>query len=80
MYWAICRRRLESSISVFDRPPSLDYLRRHVGTLVPYVVAATLYVAIGVLEPRFLLSWAEGIVFLMLVVSAVPAVFRRLRR
>jgi hypothetical protein len=65
---------------LIDKPPSLGYLRRHAGTLIPYLIAAVLYIGIGVWEPRFLLSWTEGIIFLMFVVWAVPALYRRLRR
>jgi hypothetical protein len=48
--------------------------------IVPYLVAGVLYVALGVWDPRFLLSWAEGIGFLLLVVWAIPASVRRWRR
>ena len=48
--------------------------------LVPYLVAGALYVALGVWEPLFLLSWAEGIGFLLLAVWAIPALVRRWRR
>ena len=65
---------------MIDRPPSAEYLRQHWRTLVPYLIAAALYIALGVWEPRFLLSWAEGILFLFFVVWAVPALWRRIRR
>ena len=65
---------------MIDRPPSVEYLRQHWRTLVPYLIAATLYIALGVWEPRFLLSWAEGILFLFFVVWAAPALWRRVRR
>jgi hypothetical protein len=65
---------------MIDLPPSLDYVRRHLPTLVPYAVAALLHIVVGVIEPRVLLSWAEGILFLLLFVWAVPQVWRRLRR
>ena len=47
---------------------------------VPYLVAAGLYIALGVWDPRFLLSWAEGIAFVFVVVWAIPALYRRRRR
>jgi hypothetical protein len=65
---------------MIDRPPSLAYLRQHFPTLLPYLIAGAIYIGIGVLEPRFLLSWAEGIIFLFFAVWAVPALFRRLYR
>ncbi len=65
---------------MIDRPPALDHLRRHARTLVPYAIAAVLYIALGAWEPRFLLSWVEGISFVFLIVWAVPALLRRLRR
>ena len=54
--------------------------RERVQGLVPYLVAGAIYVALGVAEPRLLLSWAEGIAFLMIVVWAIPALIRRWRR
>ena len=48
--------------------------------LVPYLIAGALYVALGVWDTRLLLSWAEGIAFLMLTVWAIPALVRRWRR
>jgi hypothetical protein len=65
---------------VIDGPPSGEYVRRHWRTLIPYLIAAALYIGLGVWEPRFLLSWAEGILFLFFVVWAVPVVWRRIRR
>ena len=65
---------------MIDKPPSLAYLRRHFPTLLPYLISAVLYIGIGVLEPRFLLSWVEGILFLFFTVWAIPALYRRLRR
>lgn len=53
---------------------------RWFGTLLPYLIAAALYIAIGVWQPRFLLSWSEGIVFVLLVVWGVPELWRRRRR
>jgi hypothetical protein len=65
---------------VIDRPPSAAYFRLHLRALIPYLVAASAYIALGVWEPRFLLSWVEGIVFVFIAVWALPALLRRLRR
>lgn len=65
---------------MIDRPPSAAYFRRHLPPLIPYLFAASAYIALGVWEPRFLLSWIEGIVFVFIAVWALPALFRRLRR
>ena len=46
----------------------------------PYLFAGALYVALGVWDPRVLLSWAQGIAFLMLLVWAIPALIERWRR
>jgi len=54
--------------------------RQVVAALWPYLLAAALYIAIGVAQPRFLLSWSEGIIFLLLVVWGVPELYRRRRR
>jgi hypothetical protein len=48
--------------------------------VVPYALAGAAYTALGAWEPRFLLSWAEGILFVLLAVWAIPAAWRRLRR
>ena len=45
-----------------------------------YLVAAVLYIALGVAYPSLLLSWVEGTAFLLLVVWIVPAFVRRARR
>lgn len=45
-----------------------------------YLVAAVLYIALGVAYPNLLLSWVEGTAFLLLVVWIVPAFVRRLLR
>jgi multisubunit Na+/H+ antiporter MnhG subunit len=65
---------------MIDPPPSIRYLRMHAATLLGYLVAASAYIAVGVWEPRFLLSWAEGILFLMFALWVVPAVVQRIRR
>ena len=65
---------------MIDRPPSLRYLREHAATLLGYLIAASAYITLGVWEPRFLLSWAEGILFLMFALWAVPAAVQWMRR
>ena len=65
---------------MIDRPPSLAYLRRHLRSLLPYLIAASTYIVLGVWEPRFLLSWAEGVAFVFIAVWGLPALARRLRR
>jgi hypothetical protein len=45
-----------------------------------YLVAAGLYIALGVAYPPLLFSWVEGTAFLLLVVWIVPAFVRRLLR
>ncbi len=44
-----------------------------------YVVAAALYVAIGVAVPEVLLAWPVGAAYLLVAVWLVPAAVRRLR-
>jgi hypothetical protein len=65
---------------VTDAPAERRPGRGRLAGLGPYLVAGALYVALGVWEPRVLLSWAEGIAFLMLVVWAIPASIRQWRR
>jgi hypothetical protein len=43
-----------------------------------YAAAAALYVAIGVYETDFLLSWLVGAMYLLIVAWAVPVVVRRI--
>lgn len=50
------------------------------GTLVLYLSAGATYIALGVLEPRLLLSWIEGAGFLLLAVWLLPFLVSRLRR
>lgn len=64
---------------MIDRPPTIDELRRGLRTLLPYLIAAAVYVGLGVWEPRFLLSWAEGILFCFVAVWAVPQIIKRVR-
>jgi hypothetical protein len=45
-----------------------------------YLVAAGLYIALGVAYPPLLFSWVEGTAFLLLVVWIVPAFVSRLLR
>ena len=65
---------------MIDRPPSPAYLRRHLRSLLPYLIAASAYIALGVWEPRFLLSWAEGIAFVFIAVWALPALVGLMRQ
>jgi hypothetical protein len=44
-----------------------------------YLVAAALYITLGVAYPSLLLSWVEGAAFLLLVVWILPSLIRRLR-
>jgi len=62
-----------------DPLPARGYVRRHRATLLAYLIAACAYIALGVWEPRFLLSWVEGILFSFVAVWAIPAVWRRWR-
>jgi hypothetical protein len=48
--------------------------------LVLYLVAAAVYIALGVAFPRLLISWVEGTAFLLLAVWILPALVRRLLR
>ena len=63
-----------------DAPAELRPGQGRFTGLGPYLVAGALYVALGVWEPRVLLSWAEGIAFVLLVVWAIPALIGRSRR
>lgn len=45
-----------------------------------YLVAAALYIALGVAFPSLLFSWVEGTAFLLLAVWIVPSFVRRLLR
>jgi hypothetical protein len=43
-----------------------------------YLVAAAAYIAIGVYNVNFLLSWPVAAVYLLIVVWLIPAAIRRL--
>ena len=45
-----------------------------------YLVAAAIYIAIGVAVPEFLFTWVVAAGFLLLAVAIVPYVVRRLRQ
>lgn len=60
-------------------PPSANDPMRAARAVAPYIVAGAIYIALGVWDPRFLLSWAEGILFVFIAVWALPALYRRLR-
>jgi hypothetical protein len=51
-----------------------------VRALALYLAAAASYIALGVANPDFIISWPEGVAFLLLAVWIVPAVVCRLRR
>lgn len=51
-----------------------------VRTLILYLIAGAVYVTLGVFFPRVMLSWAEGITFLLLIVWVLPTAYRRWRR
>jgi hypothetical protein len=42
----------------------------------PYALAYVLFIGIGVAQPNFLLSWAVGIPFLVIVAWGIPALGR----
>jgi hypothetical protein len=48
-------------------------------TLTLYVVAAVVYVTIGVVNVDFLLSWPVAATYLLLVVWLIPAGARKIR-
>jgi hypothetical protein len=48
-------------------------------TLAIYLAAAVVYVAIGLYNTDFLLSWPVAAVYLLLAVWLIPAGIRRLR-
>ncbi len=60
--------------------PGAAELRRFAASVAPYLGAAAVYIGLGVWQPRFLLSWTEGVAFLFLFIWAVPAAYRRWRR
>jgi hypothetical protein len=59
--------------------PARDALRRNLRALFPYLVAAALFIGIGVMQPRFMLNWSPGIALLLAVVWGVPELWRRWR-
>jgi hypothetical protein len=46
-------------------------------TLLAYLLAAAVYVALGVIVPELLLSWIVGVAYLLVAVWLVPALARR---
>lgn len=48
-------------------------------TLAAYLVAAAVYIAVGVVLPELLLSWIVAVAYLLVALWLVPAVARRFR-
>ncbi len=48
-------------------------------TLLAYLAAAAVYIALGVILPELLLSWIVGVAYLLVAVWLVPALVRRVR-
>lgn len=65
---------------MIDLPPRGMSVAGVLRALGPYLLAGAVYITLGALEPRFLLSWTEGIGFVFLAVWVLPALVRRLRR
>ncbi len=47
--------------------------------LAAYLLAAAVYIALGVIFPELLLSWIVGVAYLLVAVWLVPALVRRVR-
>lgn len=45
----------------------------------PYLLAGLIFISIGVNEPKFMLNWSPGILLLLAVVWAIPALWRQWR-
>jgi hypothetical protein len=48
-------------------------------TLLGYLAAAAVYIALGVIVPELLLAWIVGVAYLLVAVWLVPALARRVR-
>jgi hypothetical protein len=48
-------------------------------TLAAYLLAAAVYVALGVVLPELLLSWIVAVAYLLVAIWLVPALARRVR-
>jgi hypothetical protein len=46
-------------------------------TLLAYLTAAAVYIALGVIVPELLLSWIVGVAYLLVAVWLVPTLVRR---
>ena len=53
--------------------------RARLKAALPYLVAYGLYIPLCVRDPRWMLSWAEGIAFLFVAAWLVPAAFNATR-
>jgi hypothetical protein len=61
------------------RAPEDTRMRPDVRTLVAYLLAAAVYIALGVIFPELLLSWIVAVAYLLVAVWLVPALARRVR-
>ena len=45
----------------------------------PYLIAAVIYITIGVIQPKFVLNWTPAYLLLLLVIWIIPALWQRWR-
>ncbi len=62
------------------RDSSADRAGSGIGEARAYVAAGAVYVAIGVLVPQFLFSWAVAAAYLLLVMWGLPTLVRKALR
>ncbi len=61
------------------RTPKDTDMRPDARTLVAYLAAAAVYIAVGVVLPEVLLSWIVAVAYLLVALWLVPALARRFR-
>ena len=54
-------------------------MRPNPATLAVYLIAAAVYIGIGLYNTNFLLSWPVAVAYLLVAVWLVPAAIKRLR-
>ena len=62
------------------KPSRWDELKGNLRELRPYLIAAAIYIPVGVVQPKFVLNWTPAFVLLLIVTWIAPALWRKVRR
>jgi hypothetical protein len=61
------------------KPTLWESCKGNLRELVPYLIAAAIYIPIGLWNPHFILNWTPAYILLLIVCWIVPSLWRRWR-